>query len=97
MIPNRPAPRLRANPKWSPMFADFIATCLEKDPDRRPTAQQLLQVLPMIGELNVAPVREGRSNRAGGEQGCFRGDEEDGRSNANSTGRTCETAQIGAC
>lgn len=45
MIPNRPPPRLRTGNKWSPLFADFVATCLEKDPDRRPSAQELLQAV----------------------------------------------------
>lgn len=44
MIPNRPPPRLRQNDKWSSTYADFVATCLVKDPERRPTARELLQV-----------------------------------------------------
>lgn len=67
MIPNRPPPRLRANSKWSPMFANFVATCLEKDPDRRPTAQELLQVIRVVVALHVAPVCEGCGGGAGGE------------------------------
>lgn len=49
------------------MFANFVATCLEKDPDRRPTAQELLQVLRVVVALRVAPVCEGRGGGAGGE------------------------------
>ncbi len=30
--------------KWSPEFMSFISACLQKKPDLRPTALQLLQV-----------------------------------------------------
>ena len=43
MIPNRPPPRLRTAGKWSQTYADFVACCLEKDPEKRPSAQELLQ------------------------------------------------------
>ncbi|KAI9658595.1 MAG: hypothetical protein M1821_002155 [Bathelium mastoideum] len=42
LIPKAPAPRLEGGP-WSREFRDFIAQCLVKDPDRRPTAKELLQ------------------------------------------------------
>ncbi|KAL9125021.1 MAG: hypothetical protein Q9217_005714 [Psora testacea] len=41
-IPKAPAPRLEGN-SYSRDFKDFVATCLVKDPDRRPTARELLQ------------------------------------------------------
>ena len=44
MIPNRPPPRLHTAGKWSQTYADFVASCLEKDPEKRPSAQELLQV-----------------------------------------------------
>ncbi len=42
LIPKAPAPRLEGG-KYSRDFKDFIAACLVKDPDRRPTAKELLQ------------------------------------------------------
>jgi len=41
-IPKQPAPRLEGS-SWSKDFRDFVALCLTKDPDRRPTAKQLLK------------------------------------------------------
>ena len=42
LIPKAPAPRLEGS-NYSRDFKDFIAACLVKDPDRRPTAKELLQ------------------------------------------------------
>ncbi|OCK83093.1 Pkinase-domain-containing protein [Lepidopterella palustris CBS 459.81] len=42
LIPKAPAPRLEGN-NWSRDFKDFVASCLIKDPDRRPTAKELLR------------------------------------------------------
>ena len=42
LIPKAPAPRLEGS-NYSKDFKDFIAACLIKDPDRRPTAKELLQ------------------------------------------------------
>lgn len=42
LIPKAPAPRLEGN-QYSRDFRDFVAACLVKDPDRRPTARELLQ------------------------------------------------------
>lgn len=44
MIPNRPPPHLKNDGKWSNLFSDFIARCLQKDPDKRASARELLQV-----------------------------------------------------
>eukprot|EP01104_Vermistella_antarctica_P013619 TRINITY_DN4153_c0_g1_i1.p1 TRINITY_DN4153_c0_g1~~TRINITY_DN4153_c0_g1_i1.p1 ORF type:complete len:448 (-),score=126.98 TRINITY_DN4153_c0_g1_i1:8-1351(-) len=43
MIPNRPPPSLTESAKWSDEFNDFVARCLTKNPDSRPTANDLLQ------------------------------------------------------
>ena len=42
LIPKAPAPRLEGN-NYSKDFKDFVANCLIKDPDRRPTAKELLR------------------------------------------------------
>jgi serine/threonine-protein kinase 24/25/MST4 len=42
IIPKNPAPRLEGS-QWSKEFKDFVASCLIKDPDRRPTARELLR------------------------------------------------------
>jgi serine/threonine-protein kinase 24/25/MST4 len=44
MIPTHPSPKLSDPTAWSPIFADFLAHCLVKDPERRATAAQLLEV-----------------------------------------------------
>ena len=42
LIPKAPAPRLESTVHTRD-FKDFVAACLVKDPDRRPTAKELLQ------------------------------------------------------
>lgn len=42
LIPKAPAPRLEGS-HYSRDFRDFVAACLVKDPDHRPTAKDLLQ------------------------------------------------------
>ena len=39
---NKPAPKLK-DPKWSPLFQDFIGKCLIKEPEERYSASQLLE------------------------------------------------------
>ena len=42
LIPKAPAPRLEGN-NYGKDFKDFVASCLTKDPDRRPSAKELLK------------------------------------------------------
>lgn len=42
LIPKEPAPRLEGR-QYSSALRDFIAQCLTKDPDRRPSARELLK------------------------------------------------------
>ena len=42
LIPKSPAPRLEGN-RYSKEFKDFVASCLVKDPDHRPSAKELLK------------------------------------------------------
>jgi len=42
LIPKQPAPRLEGG-NWSKDFRDFVATCLTKDVDKRPSAKELLK------------------------------------------------------
>jgi serine/threonine protein kinase len=43
LIPTSPPPTLPNPSAFSPAFNDFLKACLQKHPDRRPTAAQLLQ------------------------------------------------------
>eukprot|EP00301_Raphidiophrys_heterophryoidea_P025075 c8324_g1_i2.p1 GENE.c8324_g1_i2~~c8324_g1_i2.p1 ORF type:complete len:669 (-),score=169.03 c8324_g1_i2:311-2317(-) len=43
MIPANPPPTLKEKTKWSPLFIDFLSTCLTKDPKFRPDAVTLLE------------------------------------------------------
>ncbi|EER27587.1 Protein kinase domain containing protein [Coccidioides posadasii C735 delta SOWgp] len=57
LIPKAPAPRLEGN-KYSAHFRDFIAQCLIKDPDRRPTAKELLRHRFIRGAVKTEPLQE---------------------------------------
>ncbi len=56
-IPKAPAPRLEGN-QYSREFRDFVASCLVKDPDRRPTAKELLQHRFIRGAGRVEMLQE---------------------------------------
>jgi len=42
LIPARPPPTLTETQKWSSEFNDFLSVCLQKDPNKRPSASSLL-------------------------------------------------------
>eukprot|EP00028_Trichosphaerium_sp_Am-I-7-wt_P015549 CAMPEP_0168512544 /NCGR_PEP_ID=MMETSP0405-20121227/2858_1 /TAXON_ID=498012 /ORGANISM="Trichosphaerium sp, Strain Am-I-7 wt" /LENGTH=253 /DNA_ID=CAMNT_0008531061 /DNA_START=239 /DNA_END=1000 /DNA_ORIENTATION=+ len=42
MIPSRPPPTLTDEEKWTNNFCDFIQKCLQKNPDDRPSSDELL-------------------------------------------------------
>lgn len=51
-------PRLDFPSRWSKEFSDFLTLCLNKDPAKRPTADELLQH-PFIKDVtDVKPVRD---------------------------------------
>lgn len=57
LIPKAPAPRLEGN-AHSRDFKEFVAACLVKDPDRRPTAKELLQYRFIRGAGKVEGLQE---------------------------------------
>lgn len=48
------APRLRDSQRWSKNFHDFVAKCLNKSADERPSARELLKH-PFIAAANTGP------------------------------------------
>jgi len=70
MIPSKPSSTLKDTNKYSSHFHDFIAKCLTKDQETRPTASQLLQhpfitkakgpeVLGALVSQTIAKIKEG--------------------------------------
>lgn len=45
MIPRSPPPQLSPEKNWSADFKDFVSQCLTKEVEKRPSAEELLQVL----------------------------------------------------
>lgn len=43
MIPSRPPPKLDEPEEWTTEFNDFVSKCLVKNPDQRPSAEELLK------------------------------------------------------
>ncbi|KAI9101139.1 serine/threonine-protein kinase 3-like protein [Phlyctochytrium arcticum] len=58
MIPTKPPPKLEDESKWAPNFIDFVAQCLTKNPNSRPTAEQLLQHPFIKGAPTLAVMGE---------------------------------------
>jgi p21-activated kinase 1 len=42
VIPSKPSPTLSKEQKWSAEITDFVAKSLEKDPEKRPNAMELI-------------------------------------------------------
>jgi len=91
MIPSRPPPKLTEPDKWSKDFSDFIAQCLTKNPEQRPSAADLLKhnfvvkakttavLSAIIEEANETIARLGREEAMGLVGGSdSEGDEEGG-------------------
>lgn len=55
-IPKNPPPRLEGN--FSKSFKDFVARCLNKDPDLRPSAKELLKHRFIMGAGKVEMLQE---------------------------------------
>jgi len=53
MIPTRPPPKLSNPDAWSPEFISFVAACLQKKPQDRPTALKLLKHPFILKERSV--------------------------------------------
>ena len=54
LIPSRPPPTLLRASDFSVHFNDFLAKCLQKDPELRPSATELLQVKRSTTILNIS-------------------------------------------
>jgi len=77
MIPSKPPPKVAEPDKWSKDFNDFLALCLMKNPDQRPTADELLKspylakakssgvMLPLIKESDEIIQKIGRAEALG--------------------------------
>ena len=103
MIPNCPPPHLTDESRWSKEFVDFVAKCLTKDPNQRPTAQQLLEV-SILSASHAAPLRGGDGGEAASLARKQQPDEEHAgataRAEATGEARACgdeATAETGAC
>ena len=64
---NFKSPGLQHKNKWSENFHDFLRNALQKEPKRRPTAQELLKVRGREGGREGGRGVGGRSRRGGYE------------------------------
>jgi len=77
MIPSRPPPKLTEPDSWSADFNDFIAKCLSKNPEQRPSASDIIKhafitkaktsavVYPLIEEATEIIKKLGREEAMG--------------------------------
>jgi serine/threonine protein kinase len=52
LITTKGIPDLKELSKWSSDMRDFVARCLEKDPEARPDAAEMLKVIPNCFRCN---------------------------------------------
>eukprot|EP01132_Coremiostelium_polycephalum_P003295 gene3295-4127_t len=101
MIPNpsRPPPKLAEPEKWSSEFNDFLAKCLTRKPELRPSAEELLKhpfiaraknhslIVPLIDEQDMIIAEKGRDVALGIEPKEEEVDEEDSDDSGNNSDR----------
>jgi hypothetical protein len=75
MIPMRPSPTLQDEAKYTREFVDFVAQCLQKEPEARPTAAALLDhpfirraqpvsaLIPLVKSMQQAVADKARQQR----------------------------------
>ena len=73
LIPKAPAPRLEGS-QYSKDFKDFVASCLVKDPDMRPTAKEMLKHRFIRGAGKAEALQELVHRRQEWESGRQPGD-----------------------
>ena len=56
-IPRSPPPTLTNPSEWSANFADFLAKCLTKDPNQRPSCTELLQH-PFVADVPESATQQ---------------------------------------
>lgn len=56
MIPTRPPPFFQEPNEWSEEFVDFVGLCLLKDPQKRATAEQLLNHATITSEIDSSDI-----------------------------------------
>ena len=96
MIPSRPPPTLSAPEKWSDSFNEFIAQCLRKNPNDRPSAKHLLKhpfirktqksgALNKLVDLAFEKIQEAGGDRASLLRTSKSDDEDDSGSDGSSS------------
>ncbi|EGG22468.1 protein serine/threonine kinase [Cavenderia fasciculata] len=97
MIPNptRPPPKLSEPERWSNEFNDFLAKCLTRKPEQRPSADELLKhpfitrarghnlLVPLIDEQDIIIGEKGREAALGLES---REEESDSETDSDASG-----------
>ncbi|CDW55295.1 serine:threonine protein kinase 3 [Trichuris trichiura] len=58
MIPTKPPPSFRNPNDWSAEFIDFVSVCLVKNPDDRPTAEELMEHVFVANVCNSSALIE---------------------------------------